>query len=111
MNKVIVCGRSVSEWKVHKYKDDKSFITGALALNDVKDRTEFVNITAFGKTAEILHRYVKKGDMVLIEGSLHTSVSEKDGKKTYFTSVVAFNVNLLPNERRGSKKDELDVQF
>lgn len=112
MNKVILAGRTCSEWKTHKYGDGKTFVTNSLAIQEGKDKTEFVNVTVFGKTAEVVYKYVKKGDMVLLEGSIHTSVSEKDGKKQYFTTVVVLRAELLPNARKGKKEsDESEIQF
>lgn len=112
MNKVILAGRTCAEWKTHKYGDNKSFLTNTLAIQEGKDKTEFVSVTAFGKTAEVLYKYVKKGDMVLLEGSIHTSVSEKDGNKHYFTSVIVLRAELLPNARKTKKESaESEVQF
>ena len=112
MNKVILCGRTCSEWNTRKYGEGKSFVTNTLAISEEKDKTEFVSVTAFGKTAEVLYKYVKKGDMVLVEGSIHTSVSEKDGKKTYFTTVVVLHAELLPNARKTKKESaESEIQF
>ena len=111
MNKVILCGRPCSEWKTRKYGEGKSFVTNTLAIQEGKDKTEFVSVTAFGKTAEVLYKYVKKGDIVLVEGSLHTSVSENDGKTQYFTSVLLLRAELLPNARKIKKEAENEVQF
>lgn len=112
MNKVILCGRTCSEWNTRKYGEGKSFVTNTLAISEGKDKTEFVSVTAFGKTAEVLYKFVKKGDMVLVEGSIHTSVSEKDNKKTYFTTVVVLRAELLPNERKTKKESaESEIQF
>lgn len=114
MNKVILAGRTCAEWKTRKYGEGKSFVTNTLAISEGKDKTEFVSVTAFGKTAEVLYKYVKKGDMVLLEGSIHTSVSEKekDGKKQYFTSVIVLRAELLPNARKTKKEsDESEIQF
>ena len=112
MNKVLLCGRTCSEWKTHKYGEGKSFVTNTLAIQEGKDKTEFVSVTAFGKTAEVIYKYVKKGDMVLVEGSIHTTVSEKEGKKQYFTSVIVLRAELLPNARNEKKKDnDSDIQF
>lgn len=112
MNKVLLCGRTCSEWKTRKYGEGKSFVTNTLAIQEGKDKSEFVSVTAFGKTAEILFKYVKKGDMVLVEGSIHTSVSEKDGKKSYFTSVIVLRAELLPNARKEKKvAEESEIQF
>ena len=112
MNKVLLCGRTCGEWKTRKYGDGKSFVTNTLAIQESKDKSEFVSVTAFGKTAEILFKYVKKGDVVLVEGSIHTSVSEKDGKKSYFTSVIVLRAELLPNARKEKKvAEESEIQF
>lgn len=108
MNKVLLCGRTCSEWKTRNYGEGKSFVTNTLAIAEGKDKTEFVSVTAFGKTAEVLYKYVKKGDMVLVEGSIHTSVSEKK----YFTSVIVLRAELLPNERKTKKESvESEIQF
>lgn len=112
MNKVILAGRTCADWKTRKYGDNKSFVTNTLAIQESKDKSEFVSITAFGKTAEVLYKYVKKGDMVLVEGSINTSVSEKDGKKQYFTTVIVLRAELLPNARKTKKEsDESEIQF
>ena len=112
MNKVILAGRTCAEWKTYKYRDNKSFVTNTIAIQESKDKSEFVSITACGKTAGVLYKYVKKGEMVLVEGSIHTSVSEKDGKKQYFTSVIVLHAELLPNARKTKKEsDESEIQF
>lgn len=112
MNKVILCGRTCFEWKTHKYGEGKTFLTNSIAVSDYGDKTAFVNVTAFGKTAEVLYKYVQKGDMLLVEGSIHTSVSENDGKKQYFTSVVVLCAELLPNARNTKKESaESEIQF
>lgn len=112
MNKVILTGRTCAEWKTHVYGDNKTFVTNSLAISEGKDKTEFVSVTAFGKTAAVLYKYVKKGDMVLVEGSIHTTVSEKDGKKNYFTSVIVLRAELLPNSRKEKKEEkESEIQF
>ena len=111
MNKVILCGRTCMDWKTHKYGEGKTFLTNTLAIEG-KDKTEFVSVVAFGKNAEVLYKYVKKGDMVLVEGSIHTSVSENDGNKHYFTSVIVLRAELLPNARKTKKESaESEIQF
>lgn len=112
MNKVVLCGRTCGDWKTHKYGEGKTFVTNTIAIQESKDKTEFVNVTVFGKTAEVVYKYVKKGYMVLLEGSIHTSVSEKDGKKQYFTTVVVIRAELLPNARKTKKESsESEIQF
>lgn len=64
------------------------------ASNARKERTDWHNVTVFGKRGEALHRILVKGSTVLIEGRLQTSNYEKDGQKHYRTDVVATNVVL-----------------
>jgi single-strand DNA-binding protein len=53
------------------------------------ERTEWHDVTLFGNRAEGLSRVLKKGDALLIEGSLRTSSFEKDGVRRYRTEVLA----------------------
>lgn len=54
-----------------------------------KDVVEYHNVVAFGKTAEIIHQYVKKGNPIYIEGRIQTrSWDGQDGKKNYRTEVI-----------------------
>lgn len=62
-----------------------------------KDMTEFHNIVAFGKQAEVIHQYLKKGSAVFVEGRLQTrSWDGQDGKKQYRTEVVLENFQFGP---------------
>jgi len=61
------------------------------------EQTEWVNIVCFGKVAEIVEKYVKKGALLYIEGQIKTSSwSDKEGNKRYSTEVVlnGFNSTL-----------------
>lgn len=60
-----------------------------------KEGTEWVNITAFGKLAEICEKYLRKGKQVFIQGRLTTDKYEKDGVTRYSTKVVADRMQML----------------
>jgi single-strand DNA-binding protein len=62
-----------------------------------QDRTEWHNVVAYGRTAEIVRDYVKKGNKLYIEGRLTTrSWDDKDtGKKVYRTEVVVNDLVLI----------------
>ena len=58
--------------------------------------TQWHNIVAWGKTAEIVEKYVGKGKEVAIEGKLTTrSWEDKDGMKRYITEVVCSELLML----------------
>lgn len=61
-----------------------------------KEQTEFHNIVAFGKLAEIIGNYVKKGQLVMIQGRIQTRSWEKDGKKNYRTEILAEDMQMGP---------------
>lgn len=53
-----------------------------------QDQTEYHNIVAFGRTAEVMGQYLKKGRPVFIEGRIQTRSWDKDGVKQYRTEIV-----------------------
>jgi len=63
---------------------------------DKVEQTEWHKIVAWGKTADIIEKYVTKGLQIAIEGKLtHRSYDDKNGEKRYITEVVANEVLLL----------------
>ncbi len=63
---------------------------------DKVENTEWHRVVAWGKTAEIIEKYVVKGKEIAIEGKLvHRSYDDKNGDKRYITEVVANDVLLL----------------
>lgn len=61
-----------------------------------QDKTEWHNIVAFRKLAEICGEYLKKGKQVYIEGKIQTrSWEDKDGVKKYTTEIVANQMQML----------------
>ena len=60
------------------------------------EQTEWHRVTAWGKTAEIIEKYVVKGKEVAIEGKLtHRSYDDSNGEKRYITEVVVNEILLL----------------
>lgn len=60
------------------------------------EQTEWHRVTAWGKVAEIIEKYVEKGKEVAIEGKLtHRSYEDKNGEKRYLTEVVVNEILLL----------------
>ena len=63
---------------------------------DKVEQTEWHKVVAWGKTAEIIEKYVTKGLQIGIEGKLsHRSYDDKNGEKRYITEVIANEVLLL----------------
>jgi single-strand DNA-binding protein len=61
-----------------------------------QDRTEWHNIVVYGKTAEVVNQYLKKGRSAYIEGRITTrSWDDRDGNKKYRTEIIANTVQFL----------------
>lgn len=62
-----------------------------------KEATEYHNIVAFGRQAEVIAQYCKKGSSLYVEGRIQTrSWDSQDGKKNYRTEVVLENFQFGP---------------
>jgi single-strand DNA-binding protein len=70
-----------------------------------QDRTEWHNITAWSRTAEIAGEYLKKGSRVYIEGSLrtHSWDDKQTGHKKYMTEIVVNDLVLLGGRGEGGE--------
>jgi single-strand DNA-binding protein len=70
------------------------------------ENTDWFNVVCYRKLAEIVEKYVKKGQSLYVEGKLKTrSWDDKEGNKRYTTEIVADNLQML-----GRKSDSNDQQ-
>lgn len=67
-----------------------------------QEEVEYHNCVAFGKTAEVIGQYLKKGKPVLVEGRIQTRSWEKDGAKQYRTEIVVENFQFGPSPKDGA---------
>ena len=65
------------------------------------EKTEWHRMTAFGKLAEIIGQYLKKGSKAYFEGKLRTNEYEKDGIKRYSTEIVISEMMMLDSQQQG----------
>ena len=80
----------------------------------VQEHTEWVNIVAWGKTAEAVEKHVKKGTMVFVEGKLQTRQWEdRNGAKRYTTEISASNIQFDKSRsaRDGDEQQGDDYDF
>jgi len=67
-----------------------------------KEETEWHNCEAWGKLAEIIGEYLKKGSKIAIEGRLKTTMYEKDGHKFYPTKIIVEEMEMLDSKDKSS---------
>ena len=102
INTVVLTGRPVKEIELKTLSTGTKVAGFTLAVNrSFKDAngdypTDFINVQTFEKTAEFVSKYVKKGELVGIEGRLQQRVFQnKDGVNVYIIEVVANQITLL----------------
>lgn len=112
INKVILLGRVGKDPEVRSLDNGTQVASFSVATSEKfkdkttgeqKETTEWSNVTAWRKTAEIVGKYVKKGDLIYVEGKLKTRSWEKDGVTKYATDIIADNVVLIGGKNGGSQ--------
>ena len=70
---------------------------------EMKEQSEWHRVNFFGRLAEIVGEYVKKGDPIYIEGSIHTRKwTDKDGIERYSTEIKGSAMQLLGSRREST---------
>ncbi len=115
VNKVILIGNLGKDPEVKYTPSGMAVARYSVATTDrVKDkdgnwqdRTEWHNLVAFQRTAEIAAEYLKKGNKVYIEGRLHSdSWDDKEtGQKKYKTEIIINDLVLLGGPREGGSEE------
>lgn len=115
INKIFLSGNVGGDPDVKTLESGKKLAKFSLATTDKnKDKTtQWHNIIVWEKLAEIVEKYVKKGNYITVIGSVSYREYEKDGVKKYFTEVNAYEIELPPrkvNESEGPKNQEGEWQ-
>ena len=95
MNAVQILGRFTKEQELKYTASGTAILRNNIAVQrnfknkDGERESDFINVVAFGKTAELLNQYFGKGQQVAVEGRIQTGSYEKgDGTRVYTTDVI-----------------------
>ena len=103
-NLVQLIGHVGQEPEIKNLEGGKKLANISIATNEVYyrengdkvEQTQWHRVTAWGKTADIIEKFVVKGKEIGIEGKLtHRSYDDKDGNKRYVTEVIANEILLI----------------
>ena len=103
-NLVILTGRLTKEPELKHGASGTAYCKFTLAVNRMKkdDPADFIFCSAFGKTAELIAEYVKKGNNLGVQGRLQQDTYEKDGEKISKTGVTVDKIEFLENNKTES---------
>jgi len=109
MNKVILLGRLTRDPEI-RYSagaESKAVAKFTLAVDrrykkEGEQSADFINCTAFGKSAEFVEKYIRKGQKILVEGHWQTGSYEKNGTKYYTNDCIIEQMNFAEGKKEGS---------
>ena len=115
MNVITLTGNSTKDIELRYSQSGKAVGNGSIAVRrnfknqDGEYETDFFNFVTFGKQAEVMAEYIKKGNKFGITGTLQNRVWEKDnGEKRYFTEVMVsgFDFPDKPKKSQGQQSNQ-----
>lgn len=111
INNVSLTGRITKDLEQRNTNSGKAFVNFTLAVDRrFKDQNgerqaDFIQIQAWGKTAEILCKYAGKGSLIGVEGRIQTRNYENNqGQRVYVTEVVAENITFLDSKKNNQSQ-------
>lgn len=112
MNNIQLLGRLTKDAEVTKAsKGKKGYSRFTLAVPRGKEETDFINCIAFEKTGELVSEYVKKGQRLLVEGSLNIrTIEDKNGNKTTYSHVIVNKIHFIESNKSNESEPE-DLPF
>jgi len=104
LNKAMVYGNLTRDPEMKSLPSGMQVTAFSIATNrrykdrdgNYQDAVDYHNITVFGRQAETVNQYLKKGSSAFVEGRLQTNSWEKDGVKQYRTEIIADRVQFGP---------------
>ena len=111
MNRAVIIGRLTRDVDLRYTQSGKAVGNFTLAVNrpfknqQGENEADFINCVAWGKQAESLAQYMKKGNQVGVDGRIQTrTYDDKDGKTVFVTEIIAEYVQFL--ESKGSSGNQ-----
>ena len=116
MNKVHLLGNLCRDNELRYSSSNNAVLSNSLAVRrNYKNKngdydTDFINILFFGKRAEFVNEYTKKGSKILVHGSLQTRTYEVKGEKKYITEVVVEEVEFMQPLEKKEEKPKMETE-
>ena len=95
INRVVLVGRLTQDPVARKSQSSTTFVNFTIAVNrrfsgaNQEQQTDFINCVVFGKPAEFMEQYIKKGYLLGVEGRIQTrNYENQQGQRVYVTEVI-----------------------
>jgi single-strand DNA-binding protein len=117
MNKIVLLGNLVRDPELKRFEGEgvekccAKFTVAVGRLYKSADgtiKTDFIPVVIWGKRAEVIVKYMKKGDCISLSGSLRTrSYDDKDGNKKYIAEVIAEEFKFVGGKKNTENEQDL----
>lgn len=105
MNICCFAGNLTKTPELRTTQSGKKVTSFSIAVNEGKDKTEFINCQAWEKTAELVCQYSKKGDRLSLSGRLQTTkYTDSNGIEKYKTEVVVNQFDFPPKTKEAPQE-------
>ena len=118
MNKVILVGRITKDPELKTVQSGSAVVNFTVAINrpttsnngdQNQSNADYINCVIWNKQAENLAKYVKKGQLIGVEGRIQTRTYDANGTTRYITAVLCDNVQFLDTKKdNGSSQEQSD---
>ena len=110
MNKVILCGNLTKDPDVRYTQNGKAMARMSIAINQGygdNKTTEYFNLVAWEKTAQLCEKYLHKGSKVLVEGRLkNNNYKDNKGVQHYAVDVIVTSLEFMDSKKKTAEEDE-----
>lgn len=111
MNNVILMGRLTRDPELNRSSGGKAFVRFNIAINRIGEGTDFINCVAWEKTAKTISDYFKKGQRILVQGSIRTGSYERNGQTIYTTDVLVSRFEFIESNNKKKYADDDEFPF
>ena len=111
MNNVQLLGRLTKDVELAQTKTKKVYGRFTLAVPN-GENAMFIDCVAFDKLAETIEKYVKKGNRLLIEGSINvSSYQDKDGNNRKSTNIYVNKITFIESAKKSEDKKDAQIEI
>ena len=112
INTVVLVGRLTKDPVQKMTAQGKPVVAFTVACNRDKDNAEYISCRAYGKTAELLTQYCKKGSQIGLNGSVHAYTTDRDGAREYHQEVLVNSIEFLsPKQETAAQIVEEEPEY
>lgn len=110
-NRITIHGRLGKDPELKNYTNNKGetrpLINFSVAVDRVGDGTDWFPVTMFGKRAEVIDKYFRKGSQIVVTGRMQCDVVDKNGEKRSYWKLIADDFDFCDkNENAGSVRQD-----